>query len=75
MRYIKRVLTCFSCDSVGTNFKITKIVIMKFHKILPILSMEKDVFSILVNGTFLYLYQFSTQLMVLTHCYILNMAS
>ena len=34
--------------------------------------MEKDVFSILVNGRFVYFYLLSTQLMVLTHCYLLN---
>ena len=63
---------------VETNFKLTKIVTKKFHhKILLILSMEKDktMFSILVNRTFLYFCVFSTQLMVLTHCYVLNMAS
>ena len=47
------------------NFKITKIVIKEFHKMLLILSMEKDVFSILVNGTLLYFYLFRTQVMVL----------
>ena len=32
-------------------------------------------FSILVNGTFVYFCPLSTQVMVLTHCYVLNMAS
>ena len=36
---------------VETNFEIK---IRKFHKILLILSKEKDVFSILVNETLLY---------------------
>ena len=44
----------------GPNFKIPKIIIKKFHKMLLILSVEKDAFSILVNGTFLYFCPFST---------------
>ena len=37
--------------------------------------MEKFVFSILVNGAILYFCLFSTELMVLTHYYVLYMAS
>ena len=70
---LKKHLVFFTL--VETNFKITKIVIKKFHNILPILSMEKDVFSIVVNGTFLYSCPFSTKPMALIHFYILNMAS
>ena len=42
---------------------------------LPILSMERDVSSVLVNGTFLYFCPITTQFMVLTHCYVLSMSS
>ena len=59
---------------VETNFKIAKVLTKKFHNILLISSMQKDVFSILVNGTFFYFCPFFTQLMILTHCYVLNMA-
>ena len=58
-----------------TNFKIIRILTNFFYKFLLILSMEKDVFSILVNWTFLYFCPFSTQLMALTHCYVINIAS
>ena len=54
-----------------TKFKLTKIVMKEFDKILLILSMKK-MFSILVKRTFLYFCLFNIQCMVQTW---LNMAS
>ena len=36
--------------------------------------MEQNLFSILVNGTLLYFFLLSTQIMVLTHCFVLKVA-
>ena len=47
------------------NFKLTNIIIKKFHKEMIYFNFRKDVFSILVNWTFLYICVFSTQLIVL----------
>ena len=47
-----RILSLKNITLVETNFKTTKTVIKKFHNILLILSVEKDV-SIPANGTFL----------------------